>query len=215
MESVDQSALGPDGQLLDASKITWYNDPNDPHPIQSTSKVQVGQCSRPIRATAGARLAEAIAAEKLNEDGSSCRHFILPRVVKASTKCKRPITAVPDDDAIQVDTNVEDKTFVIPVSDGGHNLPDLDSNDVEIGNNEIADMLPSKTIPDVKNWKHHALKPRTIKMTAAATAPSRKKARITSDTVTGSQPNRRKYAFCQHLFPEEGHNGGRCTCWDI
>ena len=34
-------------------------------------------------------------------------------------------------------------------------------------------------------------------------------------TVTGSQPNRRKYAFCQHLFPEEGHNGGRCTCWDI
>jgi hypothetical protein len=42
-------------------------------------------------------------------------------------------------------------------------------------------MLPSKTIPDVKNRKH-ALKPRTMKTTAAATAPSRKKARITSDT---------------------------------
>ena len=38
----DQPALGPDGQLLDASKITWYNDPDDPHPIQSTSKVQEG-----------------------------------------------------------------------------------------------------------------------------------------------------------------------------
>ncbi|KAF8494244.1 hypothetical protein F5888DRAFT_1636312 [Russula emetica] len=36
-----------------------------------------------------------------------------------------------------------------------------------------------------------------------------------SGTVTGSQPNHRKYTFCQHLFPEEGHNGGRCTCWDI
>ena len=72
-ESVDQPALGPDGQLLDASKIVWYNDPDDPQPIQSTSRVQegdvfhfttfwrqliflsgqVGQRSRPIRATAG------------------------------------------------------------------------------------------------------------------------------------------------------------------
>ena len=30
----DQPALGPDGQLLDASKIVWYNDPDDNHPIQ-------------------------------------------------------------------------------------------------------------------------------------------------------------------------------------
>ena len=73
-DSADQPALGPDGQLLDASKITWYNDPDDPHPIQSTSKVQEGaftislshfgqqlmflsgqvsQRSRPVRTTAG------------------------------------------------------------------------------------------------------------------------------------------------------------------
>jgi hypothetical protein len=43
----DQAALGPDGQLLDASKIAWFNDPDDPKPIQpcttamlSTSSVQ-------------------------------------------------------------------------------------------------------------------------------------------------------------------------------
>jgi len=45
-ESVDQPALGPDGQLLDASKIAWYNDPDDPHPIQSvptSSKLQEGK----------------------------------------------------------------------------------------------------------------------------------------------------------------------------
>jgi hypothetical protein len=30
----DQPALGLDGQLLDASKIIWYNDPDDDHPIQ-------------------------------------------------------------------------------------------------------------------------------------------------------------------------------------
>ena len=72
----DQPALGPDGQLVDASKIAWYNDPDDPHPIQPismTSEVQegeafifitisqqliflsggLGQRSRPIRTTAG------------------------------------------------------------------------------------------------------------------------------------------------------------------
>jgi hypothetical protein len=42
-------------------------------------------------------------------------------------------------------------------------------------------MLPSKTILEVKNRKHHALKPRT-KPTAAAAAPPRKKAKITSGT---------------------------------
>jgi hypothetical protein len=40
VESADQPALGPDGQLLDASKITWHHDPDDPHPIQPTSGVQ-------------------------------------------------------------------------------------------------------------------------------------------------------------------------------
>jgi hypothetical protein len=40
VESADQPALGPDGQLLDASKISWYNDPDDPHPIQPGSEVQ-------------------------------------------------------------------------------------------------------------------------------------------------------------------------------
>jgi hypothetical protein len=41
-------------------------------------------------------------------------------------------------------------------------------------------MLPSKTIPKGKNQKCHALKPKTTKATAAAVAPPRKKARITS-----------------------------------
>jgi len=41
--SADQPALGPDGQLLDASSITWYNDPDDPHPIQPTITVQEGK----------------------------------------------------------------------------------------------------------------------------------------------------------------------------
>ena len=30
----DQPALGPEGQLLDVTKIEWYNDPDDAQPIQ-------------------------------------------------------------------------------------------------------------------------------------------------------------------------------------
>ncbi|KAK7025717.1 HAT family dimerization domain-containing protein [Favolaschia claudopus] len=33
MASTDQCAIGADGQLLDASKITFYNDPDDPNPL--------------------------------------------------------------------------------------------------------------------------------------------------------------------------------------
>jgi hypothetical protein len=42
MAQVDQSALGPDGQLLDASKIAWYNDPDDPLLMQPTPKEHEG-----------------------------------------------------------------------------------------------------------------------------------------------------------------------------
>jgi hypothetical protein len=42
-------------------------------------------------------------------------------------------------DAIQVDTNMENKTFVISVSDGGcdDDSPDSDSDGIEIGNEEV------------------------------------------------------------------------------
>jgi hypothetical protein len=33
----DQPALGSDGQLLDASKIEWFHDPDDPQPIQAAA----------------------------------------------------------------------------------------------------------------------------------------------------------------------------------
>jgi hypothetical protein len=162
----DQPALGPDGQLLDASKITWYNDPDDSHPIQPTSRpsmVQEGMCLTPIpywrpliflsgqvgerscptRATAGTRLAEAIAAEKLDEYGSSCRRFIQPRDVRTSTKRKRQTTInVPPDNAIgTIDSDAEDETFALSVSKDGCDAdsPDseAESNGIEIGNEEV------------------------------------------------------------------------------
>jgi hypothetical protein len=38
----DQPALGPNGQLLDATEIEWYNDPDDPRPIQPTPSGSTG-----------------------------------------------------------------------------------------------------------------------------------------------------------------------------
>ena len=32
----DQPAIGPDGQLLDASKMEWHHDPDDARPIEPT-----------------------------------------------------------------------------------------------------------------------------------------------------------------------------------
>jgi hypothetical protein len=86
---------------------------------------------------AGTRLAQAIAAEKLDKYRVFCRRFVLPHNTKASGKCKRPTTDESRGNAI--DTDMEDKTFVISVSEGGcsDDSPDLDSDDIEIGNKEV------------------------------------------------------------------------------
>lgn len=96
---------------------------------------QVGQRSRPIRATAGTRLAEVIAAEKLDEYGSNCRRFIAPREAKAPAKRKRATTDVGE----AIDTDLDDGTFAISVSEGGcdDDSSDSDSDGIEIRNEEV------------------------------------------------------------------------------
>ncbi|KAF8485258.1 hypothetical protein DFH94DRAFT_792116 [Russula ochroleuca] len=146
----------------------------------------------PPHVTSGTRLAEAIAAEKLDES--------LPR---ATAKCKRtttnptnptnptatnptatnPTATNPTD---QIDTNTEDQTFTISVSEGGSESSDDDTDSdgiEEIGNEEVADMLPSKTIPNISNRKGHMLKPKTTGRMKSLAAPARKKARTSSDEV--------------------------------
>jgi hypothetical protein len=103
------------------------------------------QRSRPIRAAAGARLAEAIAAEKLNEDGTSCRRFI-PRDAKASAKRKRPITDDSELPGDAIDTDTEDVTYAISVSEGDDDLPVSDEDAIEIGNQEVCTDLISLTV---------------------------------------------------------------------
>ena len=154
----DQPALGPDRQLLDTSKIAWYNDPDDSLPIQPTTSTsgeqegevfklvpilqrliyfsgQLGQRSRPTCTTAGTQLADAIATEKLDEYESSCRHFIQPHDAQASAKRRRPAADESrGGEATQGDTNTEDKTFAISISEGSSGS---DSDGLEVGNDEV------------------------------------------------------------------------------
>jgi hypothetical protein len=65
---------------------------------------------------------------------------------------------------------------------------------------KLAAMLPSKTIPEVKNRKHHALKPRPVKSTSTTAAPPRKKVRVASATEVEGEDG-----------PHGGHNSARCT----
>jgi hypothetical protein len=94
----DQPAQGPDGQLPDTSKIQWYNDPDNAHPIQQAAQFHrfidygLEVCLSCRSLTAGTRLATAIAAEKLDEFGNPTQsyhqHPVQTHNSHATTKCK-------------------------------------------------------------------------------------------------------------------------------
>ncbi|KAJ7873014.1 hypothetical protein B0H13DRAFT_1895123 [Mycena leptocephala] len=53
MSAGDQCALGPDGKLLPASEIAFYNDPDDEHPLPP-----VKPSSQKLRVRSGSNLSE-------------------------------------------------------------------------------------------------------------------------------------------------------------
>jgi hypothetical protein len=87
------------------------------------------QRSRPVRATAGTRLAAALAAEKLDEFGNSCRRLggLAQSLKPRGLKRKR---ATMDDD----DTDAEDQNFAASSTEDGS---DDHSEILEISNEEV------------------------------------------------------------------------------
>ncbi|KAH9003026.1 hypothetical protein EDB86DRAFT_3116932 [Lactarius hatsudake] len=118
-----QCALRPDGSLKDASEIKWVNDPDDNIPVAPGRSP-----SRRPRNTA--RMAEIIAAEQDSGDDNNS---------KPSRKRKR--TRKGKSKAAQTDE--EDDDFVRSSSESETEGSNCD----EITNEELADSLPSKTIP--------------------------------------------------------------------
>jgi hypothetical protein len=87
------------------------------------------QRSRPVRATAGTRLAAALAAEKLDEFGKACRRGAAQPLKPRGLKRKR---ATMDDD----DTDADDQNFAASSTEDGS-----DSEILEISNEEVRSPL--------------------------------------------------------------------------
>ncbi|KAG6808230.1 hypothetical protein H0H92_004972 [Tricholoma furcatifolium] len=131
-----QCALDKDGNLKDASEITWYKDKDSEMPIASQpgSKPKGrGQRSRNI-----ARINEIIeAAQESDEDG-----FHKPQRRKC---CRKPKPRPVGDGA---DTDLDDTSCTALSSDESS---EDDDNTAKITNEELADSLPSKTVPTKKH----------------------------------------------------------------
>jgi len=210
----DQPALGPNGQLLDALKIMWYNNPYDDHPIQPTSDMH---CSIAFNLLALLRDLSVII---IQVTALEVRHR-LPQVVHDWLQLSmqrnmmnsatffnhitnmlvldNPATPMPLSSTseplwtmlvlMQMMTTsallplMMDWTMMVTLTScklvmmryqAMKLLPILQL--TEVYTLQIADMLPSKTVPEINNGKKqtHTLKPK-VKVTT--TAPLKKKAR--------------------------------------
>ncbi|KAG9221990.1 hypothetical protein CCMSSC00406_0009198 [Pleurotus cornucopiae] len=146
--SDDQCAIGPDGNLLHASKISFVFDPDDPVPMPVPEEVDAGQ-SRPRRPRFSDKRQEAIAALQLDDDGKPVA-LRRPRAT-ANSRSRKPTTTaggltvtttLPKDD----DDDPEDNDFIPPLVDMDNESDDEDEDRV-ITNAELAASLPSQLIP--------------------------------------------------------------------
>ena len=153
----DQPALGPNGQLLDTSKIVWYNDPDDDRPIQPTSNMHrsiafnsfitserficyhhTGHCTQSlVQVTTGsARLAAAIDAEKHDEFGnllqSHRQHASAGQPCNSHATIKHKRT-----DMDNAGTDADDDNFTAASTDDGSDN-DGDTNIMQLSNEEVS-----------------------------------------------------------------------------
>lgn len=137
---LDQCALNADGSFKDACEITWHHDPDDETPIASGSK-PIGRVQRSRNVD---RMAEIINAEQDSDN----QHNPKPSR-KRKRKAKRKVD----------ETDKDDVDFMGSSSDSDSVSEDDDTDCVEITNVELADSLPSKTIPSGRSRKSKGKKP--------------------------------------------------------
>ncbi|CAA7257320.1 unnamed protein product [Cyclocybe aegerita] len=136
----DQCAVGPDGQLLDASKITFYHDVNDKEPLPPAVPAQSMGRGQHVKLIA--RFQASVRSDQFDDDGQ------LDAAQPKRRRKKKTKAANPD-------TNAKDGTFAVDSSSDAE-MADSGS-DVEgrlVMNTELADMLPAKTIPGGVSRKH-------------------------------------------------------------
>lgn len=90
MPSSDQCAVGTDGTLLDQSKITWYNDPDDSIPIAPTADTV------PPSAPPTPSALKATTLHTFFKDGSTSAGADLDMGIRRSSRISKPSKRVLD-----------------------------------------------------------------------------------------------------------------------
>ncbi|SJK99091.1 uncharacterized protein ARMOST_02377 [Armillaria ostoyae] len=150
--SSDQCALDTDGRLKPAAQIDFYFDKDDDVPMAGPAVGTKGH-SRMRRSNTGGRLKELVDAEMRDEHGQLTAPPKTRRCTKRK-KGKRKMQAKSNDTLDGAASESNDSAFA--ADDDSESCTDTSESDREVTNNEIADILPSKTVPDnVQSKRKH------------------------------------------------------------
>ncbi|KAJ7907502.1 hypothetical protein B0H13DRAFT_1879547 [Mycena leptocephala] len=176
-----QCARDADGNLKDASEIEFYDSESDDKPLPA---VQGGPVRRSTRRRQTDRLTESLAAENADEDGNP-QMKRAPRAPCAGAPRAPRTKIVPE-----TQSEEEDDDFDMP---GLESVSDSDDSDGEydmVDNEEIADLLSSKTLPvrGGASSKPHTRQTgsagkRRITEDSASAPPAKKSTRATVEEV--------------------------------
>ncbi|KAF4617983.1 hypothetical protein D9613_012957 [Agrocybe pediades] len=135
----ENCAVGPDGQLRDAKDIPWHNDVDDVLPIlSSTSGTSLNlEQGRGKRLKKTGRLEASLTAQKQDDDGNP----IAPKAQRRSVGNPKPARRV--NQAQETDDDMDDDGVYI-ISSG---TSEFEDDEVVMTNEELASVLPSKTVP--------------------------------------------------------------------
>ncbi|KAF9542092.1 hypothetical protein CPC08DRAFT_770487, partial [Agrocybe pediades] len=182
--SSDQCAVDANGQLRDAKDIDWFHDVDDTSPIQAVNTLNSEQ-GRGKRVKNTSKLEASLAAEKLDDNGQP----IAPKPQRRSAGNPKPVR--------QQDTDIDmDDDGAYVISSGSEDEDDGSSsefsdNEIVVTNDELASVLPSKTIP----------------LTAAGNTASRKKRK--AKRAAGPATSSKKHNTAPS--PEIGQDGGHAN----
>ncbi|KAJ7107353.1 hypothetical protein C8R44DRAFT_941074 [Mycena epipterygia] len=141
MASSEQCAVGSDGNLLPATEIQWFNDPDDKTPIAAPSKDQPQLEGRGHRKKSK-KFAQMLLAEQHDENGKFIT--IKPRRSRTAAAPKKSVLSKNSFEVLDVEDS-GDESFEASAS-GSSTESESDSNNVSM--KEISTMLPSKTVPE-------------------------------------------------------------------
>ncbi|KAK0443717.1 uncharacterized protein EV420DRAFT_1649188 [Desarmillaria tabescens] len=145
--SSDQCALDTDGRLKPAAQIDFYFDKDDNVPMAGPTVATKGQsmCSSLSVLNTSRRLKELLDAEKRDEHGQLT---VPPKTCRRTKrkKGKRKTQAKPKETTDGTASESSDSAFA--TNDESETCTDMSDSEREVTNNEIANILVLKTVPD-------------------------------------------------------------------